>query len=90
MNFCYCFDCGMIDYALPEKGGSFNPTTACTNHPLCKRVHIFGDPNDYSPPIRNVLMKLNMGLTLNQFDMMCFKLAVIDFDELSNTKAKKS
>lgn len=62
----YCFDCKMIDYPQEDKS---------TMHGSCK-IYRFGRANNYVPPIRLVLMKLDQDVQISQTELILFKLAI--------------
>jgi hypothetical protein len=62
----YCLDCKMIDYPQEDKS---------TMHGTCK-IYRFGRANDYVPPIRLVLMKLDQEVKISQTELIFFKLAI--------------
>ena len=52
-----------------------------SNNHVGHRQYIFGAPNQYAPPIRNVLTKLQAGAEISWNEIVLFKLA-IDLGEL--------
>jgi len=65
---------------MPTNNGVFEKENMSNNH-FGHRQHTFGRPNDYSPPIRSVLTKLNANLPISHNEIILFKLA-IDLGEL--------
>ena len=82
MEFAYCFDCREITYAIADKNGVYESAKVCSNH-FGHNQYIFGAPNQYVPPIRNVLTKLNASAPISINEMIIFKLA-IDLGELDS------
>lgn len=80
-DFGYCFDCRELNYALTDRNGTFRRDNMSNNH-LGHRQHAFGKPNEYAPPIRHVLTKLNAGAPIERNEMILFRLA-IDLGELA-------
>lgn len=75
MEFAYCFDCREITYAIKTKSGGFEKAKVANNH-LGHNQYVFGAPKNYSPPICNVLTKLNAGAKITDNEMILFKLAI--------------
>ncbi len=65
-SWLYCLSCNMLDYPQEDKS---------TMHGSCK-VYRFGKANDYVPPIRLVLMKLDQDVEISQIELHIFKLAI--------------
>lgn len=57
MDFAYCVDCKELNYAATDKNGVFERNKAASNHWNHRNI-VFGTPEDYVPPVRNVLTKL--------------------------------
>jgi len=74
-DFGYCFDCNEMNYAITDRNGVFEFNKISSNH-FGHNCHVFGKPNDYCPPIRNVLTKLNMGAEIGHNEIVLFKLAI--------------
>lgn len=75
-TFAYCFDCQELHYGISDKNGVFTRDSSSSNHFTCQYVHVFGVPNTYVPPIRQVLAKLHAGLDIHPAEMILFKLAI--------------
>lgn len=69
-----CIDCWAFDYGVPDSNGVHQRDSAATNH-WEHAVHVFGTPNDYPPPIRNVLACLQSGLPVSDARIAMFSLA---------------
>ena len=80
MEIGYCLDCKELNYALPDKHGVFEGHKMSNNHYGHRQI-VFGKPDDYCPPIRNVLAKLQAGLPISHNEIVLFSLA-IDLGEL--------
>lgn len=77
----YCFDCNEMNYAIADKNGVFEKNNISSNHFNCKKGMVFGTPNKYSPPIRNVLTKLQASAPLSHNEILLFKLAMqLEYD----------
>lgn len=74
-TLCYCFDCQMIDYGIPNKNGVFERGSSATMH-WDHDYHIFGNPFTYQPPIRTVLIKLQTETKITDFELSMFRLAI--------------
>ena len=75
VEFGYCLDCQELNYALANRNGVFERANMSNNH-VGHKQYIFGAPNQYTPPIRNVLTKLNAGAPISDNEMILFKLAI--------------
>ena len=73
-SFSLCLDCWEFGYAIPDKNGVFERDNASSNH-WDHAVHVFGKPDAYPQPIRNVLTCLSAGLPISNGRMELFSLA---------------
>lgn len=73
-TFMLCLDCWEFCYGIPDSNGVFQRESPSPNH-LGHSVHIFGDPQDYPPPIRNILACLQAGLPVSDARIDMFSLA---------------
>ena len=75
--FAFCIDCWELHYGVPDSNGVFQRDSGSSNH-HGHAVHVFGAPEQYSPPIRNVLACLHAGLPVSdgRIDMFSLALAV--------------
>lgn len=80
MEIGYCLDCNELNYAMTNANGVFERANMSNNH-QGHRQHIFGKPEEYVQPIKNVLIKLQAGLPISDNEIVLFKLAV-DFGNL--------
>lgn len=71
----YCIDCNELNYAMTNGNGSFERANMSNNHEG-HRQYIFGKPESYSPPIRNVLAKLHMPVKIPDNEIILFKMAL--------------
>lgn len=71
----YCIDCKELNYAMTNGNGSFERANMSNNH-AGHRQYIFGPPEDYVSPIRNVLTKLHMPVEISNNEIILFKLAL--------------
>lgn len=76
MEIGFCFDCKEIHYAIANSNGVYEKHNVSSNHHNCKRVMVFNAPERYSPPIRNVLSKLQAKLPIGHNEIVLFKLAM--------------
>lgn len=83
-DFGYCYDCNELNYAIIDKNGVYKRSNLSNNH-FGHKQHVFGKPDNYCPPIRQVLTKLNANLPISHNEMVLFKLA-IDLGELDKFK----
>jgi len=72
--FALCIDCWEFHYGVPDKNGVYSRDSGSSNH-WDHAVHVFGIPNDYPPPIRNVLTRLAAGAPLSDARLQLFSLA---------------
>lgn len=75
MEIGYCLDCNELNYAMTNANGNFERANMSNNHEG-HRQYIFEAPNKYSPPIRNVLAKLQAGAPISDNEIVVFKLAI--------------
>ena len=77
----FCFDCREMHYAIADSNGVYERNNVSSNHHHCKRVMVFGAPNNYSPPIRTVLTKLQAKAPISHNEIVLFKLAMdLEYD----------
>lgn len=75
MEIGLCLDCMELNYAITNKNGVFERANMSNNHQgHCQMV--FGRPDSYSPPIRNVLTKLQAHAPISNNEAVLFKLAL--------------
>ena len=86
MEIGYCLDCNELNYAISDRNGVYEGINMSNNH-YGHRQYIFKAPNNYSPPIRNVLTKLQAHTKISDNELIIFKLA-LDFGELDSEFAK--
>lgn len=72
--FALCIDCWEMHYGVTDKNGVYSRDSGSSNHPH-HAVHVFGKPDDYPPPIRNVLASLQAGLPISNGRLEMFSLA---------------
>lgn len=82
MEIGYCIDCKELNYAMTNNNGNFERANMSNNH-VGHRQYIFEAPNKYTPPIRNVLTKLQTGVPISDNEIVMFKLA-IELGDLEN------
>lgn len=87
MEIGYCLDCNEISYAVADRN-QFDMGKLAFNHDKC-RSYVFERPELYSPPIRNILCKLQAGLPITNMEISFFKLAIDMGDLDSFFRAKK-
>ena len=81
MELGFCFDCKELNYAIANNNGVFEKANMSSNHHNCKNVMIFDKPEKYSPPIKNMLAKLQAGLPVSINEIILFKLAMqLEYD----------
>lgn len=73
-TFMLCLDCWEFTYGVPDENGVFQRESPSPNH-MGHSVHVFGAPDDYPPPIRNILTCLQAGLPVSDGRMELFGLA---------------
>ncbi|GHV74227.1 hypothetical protein AGMMS49940_15290 [Spirochaetia bacterium] len=78
MEFGYCLDCNELNYAIPTQNGVFGRDNMSNNH-TGHRQMVFDKPAKYTPPIKNVLVKLQSNQPISHNEIVIFKLAM-DFD----------
>ena len=69
-----CIDCWEIGYGAPDSNGVYERDSGAGNH-WDHAVHTFGSPDDYPPPIRNILVCLQAGLPISDGRIDMFSLA---------------
>lgn len=72
--FALCLDCWELGYGITDNNGVFSRDSGSSNH-WDHAVHTFGTPNDYPPPIRNILACLQGGLPISDTRAEMFSLA---------------
>ncbi len=72
--FALCLDCWEFHYGIPDKNGVYSRDSSSSNH-VGHAVHVFGKPDDYPPPIHNVLASLQAGLPVSDGRIDMFSLA---------------
>lgn len=75
MDFAYCTECKELSYAITDSNGVFDRNKAASNHWNHKNI-VFGQPDRYIGPVKNVLTKLHAGLHISNIEMQFFKLAL--------------
>lgn len=75
MEIGYCLDCKELNYAMTNANGVFERANMSNNHQGHKQ-YIFEEPKKYSPPICNVLTKLQAGAPISDNEIVLFKLAI--------------
>ena len=73
MEIGYCLECHELNYAMTN--GNFERANMSNNHEG-HRQYIFEAPDKYTPPIRNVLTKLQAGLPILDNEIVLFKMAI--------------
>lgn len=73
-TFALCLDCWEFHYGIPDKNGVYSRDSGSSNH-FDHAVHVFGAPNNYDPPIRNILTSLHAGLPISDGRMEMLSLA---------------
>jgi hypothetical protein len=63
-----------MHYGISDSNGVYSRDSGSSNH-FDHAVHVFGTPDDYAPPIRNVLACLQAGLPVSDGRMEMFSLA---------------
>ena len=72
--FALCIDCWEMHYGIADANGVYSRDSGSSNH-FDHAVHVFGKPDDYAPPIRNILACLHAGLPISDGRMEMFSLA---------------
>jgi hypothetical protein len=72
--FALCIDCWEFHYGITDKNGVYSRDSGSSNH-YDHAVHVFGVPDDYPPPIRNVLASLHAGLPISNGRLQMLSLA---------------
>ena len=75
MEIAYCLECHELNYAKTNANGNFERANMSNNHEG-HRQYIFEAPDKYTPPIRNVLTKLQAGLPILDNEIVLFKMAI--------------
>jgi len=83
MHFCYCYDCDEVGAVVPPNNGVFRDVNDGISMHSEHHIHVFGDPDDYTPPIRYTLVALGSDLPVDDNVFVLFKLA-IDLGDLDN------
>lgn len=76
MEIGYCLECRELNYAMTNANGTFERANMSNNHEGHKQ-YIFEAPEKYTPPIRNVLTKLQVGLPISNNEIVLFKLVIL-------------
>lgn len=72
--FALCIDCWEFSYGVTDSNGVYTRDSGSSNH-WDHAVHTFRSPDEYPPPIRNVLASLQAGLPISDGRMEMFSLA---------------
>lgn len=72
--FALCIDCWEMHYGITDSNGVYTRDSASSNH-ADHAVHVFRAPEDYDPPIRNILASLQAGLPVSDGRLELFSLA---------------
>lgn len=81
MELGFCFDCKEIHYAIADSNGVYEKNKVASNHHNCKNVMVFKAPENYSPPICNVLTKILAMAPISHNEIILFKLAMaLEYD----------
>lgn len=88
MEIGYCLDCNELNYAMTNGNGTFERANMSNNHEG-HRQYIFERADKYTPPIKNVLTKIQAGLPISDNEIVLFKLA-IDFGDLDEMIKKST
>jgi hypothetical protein len=75
MEIGYCIDCKELNYASTSRNGVFERANMSNNH-IGHRQIVFSKPNHYTPPICNVLTKIQAGARISNNEIVLFKLAI--------------
>ena len=75
MDIGYCLDCKELNYALRSANGVFERANMSNNH-VGHNQYIFEAPEKYTPPIRNVLTKIQANAQISDNEIVLFKLAI--------------
>lgn len=73
--YAFCIDCWEMHYGIPDANGVYSRDSGSSNH-HDHAVHVFTKPEDYPPPIKNVLTHLHAGLPISDGRMEIFSLAL--------------
>lgn len=71
--FALCIDCWEFHYGIPDSNGVYSRDSGSSNH-FDHAVHVFGRPDDYPPPIRNILASLQAGFPVSDARIDMFSL----------------
>lgn len=74
-TFSYCFNCEELCYGIPSNNGVYSKDNAATNHWQCL-CHNFRDPEEYSPPVKMLLIKLGAGVPITDIEMQIAKIGL--------------
>jgi len=72
--FALCLDCWEFGYGISDSNGVFTRDSGSSNHWDCA-VHVFGQPDQYPAPIKNILVCLQAGLPVSDGRIDMFSLA---------------
>lgn len=72
--FALCIDCWELHYGIADANGVYSRDSGSSNH-FDHAVHVFGKPDDYPAPIRNILASLHAGLPVSDGRAELFSLA---------------
>ncbi len=75
MEIGYCKDCKELNYAITNNNGVFERANMSNNHEGHNQI-VFDKPEKYSPPIKNILIKLQTGLPISDNEIVLFKIAM--------------
>lgn len=74
-TFAFCIDCWEMHYGISDSNGVYSRDSPSSNH-YDHAVHVFGPPDEYDPPIRNILASLQAGLPVSDGRLEMFSLAL--------------
>lgn len=72
--FALCLDCWEMHYGITDSNGVYTRDSGSSNH-FDHAVHVFRSPDEYPPPIRNILASLQAGLPVTDARLEMFSLA---------------
>ena len=75
-EFGYCLDCCEMQYVTPDRNGVYSGNNGGKMNHFGHKVYVFEEPNKYTPPIRNLLTKLNANMEISDNEMILFRLAI--------------
>ena len=87
MEIGYCLDCKELNYAMTNANVNFERANMSNNHEG-HRQFVFAKPSQYSPPICNVLTKLQAGMKISDNEIVLFKLA-LEFGDMDEFLEKR-